>query len=376
MHLKNRISAPGCSRYEKISRHEQGYQILLLRRKNLKNAALAKYKGWFANSRYLSELSCAIFIKNKMAKIFFTILTFFSLVAIAQQKGNSMYNIPGQIAFNDNEVKAEVTKDETHVRVRGLMNVKADAFLAVFSITQVGATASITDSLMEIRLSSFRDALVGRGIDSVHSVTDMISLVPRFDYNVIHKLFSKTYQEIPDGFELHKNVLVSYKHSYDLDAIVSAAASVEIYDLARVEYFVTNTKQHYDNLRKECMDAARQRIDSYSGLGLRTDTLPRSIAEDFQVHGPDQRYDEYVAVSRPSLREAQRMAGGISKFGVSDTPLRSRYYRPVSYSNYDIVINPIITEPVVQFTYDLRVIISHKPKAPCCEMVSTRAEHR
>lgn len=308
-----------------------------------------------------------------MSRLLIITFLFSCISSIAQDKGNSSFNQPRRNTFHNDDVEVKLTSNETLVTIRGLTNVKADAFLAVFSVMQVGPTASVTDSLMAARITSFDQALMAKRIDSVHLVADMISLVPRFDYNVIHKLFSKTFQEVPDGFELSKNILVSYKNASDLERIVSAATSVEIYDLARVEYFVTNIKQHYEQLRKECIETARRRIDSYSMLGTRLDTLPRTIAEDFKAYGPDQRYNEYLAVSRPSLRAAHRATGGPSKFGSADTPLRSQYYHPLSYTDFDVVINPLITEPVVQITYDLRISIHEKSCAQCSNNVKNES---
>ncbi|MNC95371.1 hypothetical protein D3C83_124760 [compost metagenome] len=46
--------------------------------------------------------------------------------------------------------------------------------------------------------------------------------------------------------------------------------------------------------------------------------------------------------------------GTSAKFRSADIS-PSRYYQAVDYSEFDVVINPVVDEPMVQLTYEIRV---------------------
>jgi hypothetical protein len=68
--------------------------------------------------------------------------------------------------------------------------------------------------------------------------TDMLSFVPVYEIETTRKLFSKTYQEVPAGFEIQKNIHIKFTDARILDQLVTAAAKEEIYDLVKVDFFV------------------------------------------------------------------------------------------------------------------------------------------
>jgi uncharacterized protein YggE len=281
-----------------------------------------------------------------------------SLIALAAtsfaQKGNMRYT---ETKPEDHEAHAQIQNGETTLTVSGLLNAKADTFVAFFHITQVGETAEKTDSLMNVRIDRFKTSLRRIRRDTLSVFTDMISFVPKYDIRVFKRIFSKTYNEVPDGFELQKNVTVRYRNAADLNMIVTAAAQAEIYDLVKVDYFLSDVKKQYDQLRARCQEALKAQIKYFEGLGVRLDTVRKNLDEDFVTVLPQTRYGSYVAVSRPSLNAAKKIditSTEKDKFYSVD-PSPSRYYQAVPYSNYDVVINPVVNEPVVQLTYQVSV---------------------
>ena len=80
----------------------------------------------------------------------------------------------------------------------------------------VSLTAVAVDSMVNIRYNGFCKDLSKAGIQKENIFLDMISLVPVFEMQVEKKLFSKTYNEVPVGFKLEKNIHVHYKKGEEI----------------------------------------------------------------------------------------------------------------------------------------------------------------
>jgi uncharacterized protein YggE len=312
----------------------------------------------------------------------FTLLALMSAgAAIAQIQGNNQYNNTAQPAagnslygnnsnlnYNQNSYNyggnngmpnrqpvstANISQPNVvNVSVNGLMNIVAEEYLAIFNIVQVAEDITETDNLMNARIRLFKHKLQLVGIDSSKIKVDMISFVPRYAIQVENKLFSKSNQEVPAGFELQKNVMVHFKNSAKIDDIVTAAAQAEIYDLVKVDYFVTDIERSYDSLMNACIAEAKERVKLYEGLGFNLDTVRKAVLGNFTTVFPMQRYYAYQAFSRPSLPATRK--GNPIKLNEAEKTT-SRYYNQVEIDGYDVVIHPVITEPVVQLSYSLNV---------------------
>jgi uncharacterized protein YggE len=253
--------------------------------------------------------------------------------------------------------------DQFSIKVNGLMNAVATNYVAVFNIVQLGLTAKSTDSTMNSTIEEFKTNLQKIGVDTSDIKTDMISFVPKFGYQTDKKIFSKKYNEVPDGFELEKNIYVRFKKSSALDGILSAAASAEIYDLVKVDYFLPNAQKLIDSLRLRCLLEVRSRVKSYEIVGMQLDTMKKTIADNFTTIFPETRYYSYSAFSRPSFSLLKRKATDQPFVNEYDKPI-SRYYNQVDYDSYDIILNPVITEPVIQLSYTIEVKYFLKKEQP------------
>ena len=301
--------------------------------------------------------------------------------ANAPAAGNSYYNEANANYSNNNFnviqpystlVRTPVTAaniehpDLFHLTVNGLINVVAENYVATFNLIQVGETAETTDNLMNGRIHSLKQNLSGKGIDTSTIITDLISFVPKYDYQVDQKVFSKTFNEVPAGFELQKNVLIHFTKSFQLDDIISAAAKSEIYDLVKVDYFVTDVQKQYELIRAKCVEEMLRKEKDYLALGFKLDTVYRNMAEDYKSVYPESRYYSYSAFCKPSLDAARKKTGASSNAKVIDNPHPvSKFYNAVNYDEYDVVVNPVVTEPVVQFSYSITVrYVLHKAPDP------------
>ncbi|MFZ4473959.1 MAG: SIMPL domain-containing protein [Saprospiraceae bacterium] len=237
------------------------------------------------------------------------------------------------------------------ININALANQKADNYTAIFSCIQVGKTAEETDNLLSSRINGLLNDLQALGIPRTDVYVDMVNFLPKYEYDVSKKLFSKkTYTEIPKGFELQKNIHVRYKDPALLDNIVTAAASQEIYDIVKVDYFVKEPQAVYAQLRAATFAYLNDLKKSYKTIGMNFDSAYLITAENAWVAYPINRYEKYQAFSTQSL-DVDKNSAVVNS---ADKPV-ARFYNAVPANDYDIVINPEILEPAVQFSYNLVV---------------------
>lgn len=237
--------------------------------------------------------------------------------------------------------------------INALLNKEADNYTAIFSCMQSGKTAEETDNLLSARINGLLADLQTLGIPRSDIYVDMVNFLPRYEYDVNKKLFSKkTYTEIPKGFELQKNIHVRYSDPALLDRIVTAAAKQEIYDIVKVDYFIRDPQAVYAQLRATTFAYLNDVEKAYKNIGIEFDSAYMITAENAWVAYPINRYESYRAFSTQSL-DLEKTDKGVV-VNSADKPV-ARFYNAVPANDYDIVINPEILEPAVQFSYNLIV---------------------
>lgn len=297
----------------------------------------------------------------------FSVLCFFLIClyggTFAQASGNYNYNNASRNsnAGQNNVAQASIYSDEVVLLdIKALMNVEADAYLAIFNVTQVGETVAEIEELMNNRHEKLLEQLAAIGITEEQVFFDMVSLVPVYAYSVEEKIFSRTYNEVPVGFEMQKNIHISYSDPLLLDQIITATAQNEIYELVKVEYFVDDIQKVYDTLRTRTIDEVAKRIEDYRQLGIDLDNAFFVFDDDIQARYPADSYTSYESYNSQSIN-----ALGKRTNVNQHEKTQHLFYQPVAYNDFDIVINPRYREPVVQFTYHLLVRYAvEKPAQP------------
>ncbi|RUT69706.1 DUF541 domain-containing protein [Flavobacterium cupreum] len=291
-----------------------------------------------------------------MKKLFFKFLTLlFSPLIIAQASGNINYQ-NRQYAAN-NTINISFPENEAiMVSVKGLANVKADAYTAIFSITQTGKTTQEVNELMDKRImQSLNEIKLKKGVETF---IDMISFVPVYEYEAEKKVFNrKTYNEVPAGFELKKNIHIKYTDPNQLNEFISILSNYEIYDLVRVDYFSNSL----ETIKKEMMNKAKiliqEKVKNYEMvLGETFTNAEKRIADDFIVNVPVEMYRSYEAYNSSSLN--LKKAANINQLNKSVT----LYYQPVVSKEFDFVMNPAVLEPVIQIQYEIKIAITKERK--------------
>jgi uncharacterized protein YggE len=253
-----------------------------------------------------------------------------------------------------------LNNNEVEISINALSNQKAESYTAIFSMLQVGKTADETNTLLNTRLDGFLADLKNLGIPAADIYVDMVNFLPKYEYDVSKKLFSKkTYTEIPKGFELQKNIHIRYTTPALLDRIVTAAARQEIYDIVKVDYFVSDPQKVYTQLRDAAFQYLAHIKTQYRTAGIKLDSAYTVTAENAWVAYPINRYETYQAFSTQRLDNDEKNA----VVNAADKPV-SRFYNAVPANDYDIVINSAILEPAVQFSFNLIVRFTLPERKP------------
>jgi uncharacterized protein YggE len=266
--------------------------------------------------------------------------------------GNLMYESNSRIFFQQAEqpVKATIQGNMLVLEVNAMMNMKADSYLAIFHVTQLGQSAEEADSLMNERIDGVLSRVKEHGIKEKDVFTDMLSFIPVYELETTRKLFSKTYQEVPAGFEIQKNIHIKFTDARTLDKLVTAAAKEEIYDLVKVDFFVAQQSACYDTLRMFATRLLQQKLANLEKLGLKVAESHRLAAEKNGAYFPLDRYTTYQSRTQSSLN-SRRKGQLVNDVRKSNT----HFYNKVPYGQFDIVLHAEITEPPVQYTYNITI---------------------
>ncbi len=286
--------------------------------------------------------------------------------AKAQVAGNWMYNQSMQAEQYNDDYSFDVSKSVEYpvyqtgindtvivLETNAMMNVKADSYIAIFGVSQVSDSIESGHRLINNRLNSFIKSISKLGIKSDDIYIDFISQVPIFEYELEKKLFSKTYNEIPKGFELKKNIHINYEDKEIIDKLLIEAAKNEIYDIVKVDYIINDIESVYDSLRNVSIKLMNKKEKEFKNLNIKFIPMYHTVSENITSNYPIERYSSYTAFNKPSINAVYKSSGKVIRSS-STTPI-TIYYNKIPYNNYDIVINPTVIEPVVQFSYNLKV---------------------
>jgi len=279
----------------------------------------------------------------------FSVLALYCQLALGQVSGNINYR--QQTRLPESNIDVGIYSKDVTIRIKGLANVKADSYVAIFNLTQAGESIEELNVLAENRIATIRRKFEGQA--DMEFYTDMISFVPVYEYETEKKLFSKkTYNEIPKGFELKLNLHIRYKTPDVLSKIVSACATAEVYDLVRVDYFSTQLEQIKKDLATKSKILLKDKLKLYQELlGNDFATQKKQMNDAYKVVYPLEMYQSYQAYASSSL--TAKKAATLVQADKSTT----QYYQPVLNKEFDFVINPEIVEPVIQVMYEIIFVV-------------------
>lgn len=281
-----------------------------------------------------------------------------AVTGLAQASGNIGYSQGGgnaraeQIEKNKRtQTKEEMPPSATSMFVDAsvLMNVKADEFVAVFGISQECTTVAECNQKMDATIGAFSAQLKVLGIGRDDIYVDFAAQNKIYGYQVTGSIAKENLV----GFELKKNIAIHYQDKLLLDKLVIAASDAKIFDLIKVDYIVKDTGSIQNRLMDEAAKIIKQKAARNERL-LNMKLLPPAqvYSEKPSIYFPTEMYDSYTAFESEEI--------GSDYYRDKYTVQRARksrtfFFNALNADGFDVVINPIVIEPVVQFTLYIKV---------------------
>ncbi len=262
--------------------------------------------------------------------------------------GNTNYN-PSAFLPETN-ISTTLPSQHLQLSVKAMANITADSYVAVFALSQNGSTAEETNKLLDERVNKITKALANR--PNVSVFVDMVSFVPTYEFELEKKTFSRSYNEVPKGFELKKNIHIKFTDVNMLNLILTVCAEGEVYDLVRVDYFSTKMEA----VKKELAEKAKLRMKEKMAfaadlLGQKMDTLHKHFADSYRVFYPMEMYKSYKVANTAAMPDAKSAKGYVNRIEKNVT----LFYQPILDKEFDLVLQPEILEPTIQILYELRI---------------------
>lgn len=273
-------------------------------------------------------------------------------LGFAQASGNAIYSkdydSPAPMAGVDLSLNNYSFSFNSFLEANVMINVKASAYTAIFSLTQNGKTIEETETLMQNRIDLFTKKLEEHKVNTGKTFTDPVSLVPSYEAEITEKRFSKTVNEIPSGFEMKKNIHVTFTVQTEINNIIAAAAEAEVYDLVKVDYTIDNLDTILNQARQEAIRILLIKQKAIEKAGIYTRFI--QTGERYGSVYPLERYAQYYAyktgMNRSYTVNYRRNPQQV-KYNYADKN-QTVYYEKVPDKQFDKVINPAVAEPVVQ----------------------------
>ena len=252
--------------------------------------------------------------------------------------------------------KHVITKEELppsekamYVEANVLMNVKADEYVAMFAIAQESPTIAESNTKMDAVLKDLTGRLRTLGVPAEDIYVDFISQNKIYEFELVKDIA----KEKLAGFELKKNISIRYEDPALLDKLLTTAAQVQVFDLVKVDYVVKDVAKVQDQVMQEAAKVIKQKTGRYDKLlGTKLQASPQIVVERPAIHYPTEMYDDYRAF------ESENIGGDYYRqrytiHGVRKT--HTAYFNGLDADGFDTVVNPVMIEPMVQFTLYLKV---------------------
>jgi uncharacterized protein YggE len=266
------------------------------------------------------------------------------------EKSNDNYSYSSRSSSSASYDKMYLSDTTILIPASVIMNVKADEFVAVWAVKEESKTISQCITKIDNRISSFILGMKKSGVTEPDIDVDFISEHPIYDY----ALSGNVAEERLEGFEVQKNVSVRFKNRKLFDSLVVTASQNEIYDLVKVDYYVKNSVELRDQLFEEAVKIINRKKDKYTQkLNVKVKPNAQVYAEDYEIFFPSERYHSYPAFESANLKQTNSWGSKNETWIKEKRKSKTFFYNGLTLEGFDAVINPLIIEPVVQFTIRL-----------------------
>ena len=278
--------------------------------------------------------------------------------AFAQESGNRIYGNRGY--YNQTRRQPQTNSgilsnngSGYFIEASVLTNLKPDSFVAVFGINDEALGAAASNQKVNNKVGELIRLITPFGVGPQDVFVDFITQNRVYDFTVEG---SKTTENLT-GFETKKTVAIRYKNRELFERILSAAASVQIFDLIKVDYIVSDFDAVRQRLFDEAVKVIKSKEQSYiKSFGVTLNPVGLA-SEKYDAFYPSDTYERYQAYE---TGDAYAYSSSGSSSRVVQRKSFTFFYEPFEGSRFDRIINPIGIEPVVQFSLYLRMQYDHQ----------------
>jgi uncharacterized protein YggE len=274
----------------------------------------------------------------------------------AQHSGNVVYSEANRAEANRKLAKGSVAFGATSlpdnsgmiIPAHVQMNVKADEYVAVFGVSQEGRTVQECSQKINAQIENFIGELKNIGANADAEV-DHTTQTRTYDYQITGNVAN----EKAAGFTVKKTVSFHFKEKGLMNKLMAAGAKSGVYDLIKVDYVVNNAAAVREKLFEESVRIIKEKAGRYDKLlGVRFRSQLQIVQENYNTIFPTEAYDSYTAFETGRVSE--------SVFNDRNRVKEARknetfFFNAQDPGNFDYVINPVVTEPVVQFSLYLQI---------------------
>jgi uncharacterized protein YggE len=239
--------------------------------------------------------------------------------------------------------------DGKFIEASVLMNVLADEYVAVFGVSEEGKTLEEARKNSDEAIKAFTSTFGQSKIPAADTYVDFVAQNRIYGFEPAGE---NAIKEVVVGFEVKKNVTVRYRDKAILDVLVESASKAGIFDLVKVDYVVKDVEAVQRKLVAEAGRVLKRKIEDQEALlGVKVGQVVGNTAPQFSAYYPSEMYDSYIAQSSESI-EGWRQNLTIQRARKTTT----FYFNGLTAKDFDSVINPVVIEPVVQFTVYVRLM--------------------
>lgn len=236
-----------------------------------------------------------------------------------------------------------------------LVNRSADRYVATFSISESASSVEEATAEVEAKTHAFMQSIEAR----VRAVSvDPVTQVELFEYEYNAATGATIATEVHAGFEVQRNVIVTYERSDEIGVLAVAAAEIGIHDIARVEYVTDDIASVRAELFETAASVIAEKRQRYEALGVPLSASPLAAeVERYATVDPPELYARYEAFEAASV-DVEYPYGRSSSRSLEVRRQRkptTYFWRPLDESGFDRVLGAGPTEPVVQHTLLLTV---------------------
>lgn len=268
-------------------------------------------------------------------------LVTFAISMFAQHSGNS---VMGRNTYNNKKQTNTLLylSDSTFViEARVLQNVIADSYVVTFGVAEYSETLNDANMKIDKRINDFISSLNAIGVSKTNIYVDITTQTQVLDY----KINGAYAEQFLNGFEQKKNVIIKLESISNLNNIVILASQFSIYDLVSVDYVVTDINKIYNQLFAEAVNTIKNKKELYvNATNMKLLPASQIYNEDFFSIDPSQLYQNYTPNTSSLFTNYN-----YQQKKKDLRPNTTFYYKRGDYSGFDKVINPVVSEPAIEY---------------------------